>query len=217
MIIAGIASIPAREQMLEKVIDSLTFQCNVVYVTLNAYDHVPEYFSKYDNVHYEFGDNSKGDAMKFAMADSTDGVYLGCDDDLLYPRGYVQKMIEGVDKYNGLVSLHGRIYPIPVTDFRRWIGNYRCLGMVRSDTPVNLIGSGCCAFRTSRLKVTISDFQTRNMADLWLSKLAIEQEVPIWVLAHKRDYLQYLKPENTIWQNVKDFSVHTKILQSFLK
>jgi len=218
MTTVGIASIPSRKDMLEKVLDSLCHQVDYIYLVLNYGETEPPiYLRKYDNLSWWLADNSRGDAEKFAMAEWTHGYYLTLDDDLVVPRGYVQKMTEGVERYNGLVSLHGRTYLKPVTSFTRWAGNYRCLGRVSDDVKVNLIGSGCCAFHTDRLDVTMSDFKLPNMADLWLSKMATEQGVPMVVLAHERDYLTYLNPTETIWRNTKNFSVHTEILKSFIK
>lgn len=218
MITIGIASIPSRIEMLEKVLDSLVGQADQIFLGLNYGDAAPpKYLSKYPNVCWWHNSSNLGDKEKFAMINSTDGVYLACDDDLLYPIGYVQKMVDGVNEYNGLVSLHGRTYLKPIKDFRQWAGNYRCLNTVSEDVKVNLIGTGCCAFHMDRLRVLISDFKTMNMADLWLSKLATEQGVPMMVLAHQRSYLIYLNPKETIWNQTKDFSEHTRILQSFIK
>jgi len=55
------------------------------------------------------------------------------------------------------------------------------------------------------------------MADCYLSRQASLQGIPMVVLAHKSDYLRYLSPKTTIWQQTRDYSLHTKILQSYIK
>ena len=217
-IIAGMATIPSRESTLERVLDSLTGQVDELFLALNyEKEEAPKFLSKYPNVFWWHNDRNKGDAEKFAMAHTTDRIFLACDDDLIYPQGYADKMIEGIERYNGLVSLHGRTYLSPVIDFRKWAGNYRCLSKVSEDVHVNIVGSGVCAFNTNRLKISLSMFHYRNMADVFISREASRQGVPMIVLKHDGDYLKYLSPKETIWNTSKDFSHQTFILQSYIK
>jgi len=218
MITVGIASIPSRISSLERVLDSIVEQVDQVFVGLNyGLEEKPNYLNKYANVFYSFRDNSNGDAEKFRYADRVEGYFIGWDDDLVMPDGCAAYLVTGTNKYRGLVSLHGRTYPHPSQDFRQWTGNYRCLNTVKEDVQVDLIGSGCCCFHTDQLGVMLRDFKTKNMADLWLSKLATEQGVPMMVLKHAKDYLEYITPSTTIWRDTKNFSEHTRILQSFIK
>lgn len=219
MISCGIASIPIRVNCLKRTLDSIRTQVDLVFVTLNGYEYAPPYLEFMDNVSYTFSDNSLGDAMKFQMASHCSGYYLALDDDLEAEIGYVDKLIAGVEKYNGLISLHGKLYPAPVISYKQWHGNYRCLDEVKEDVQVNLIGSGCCAFKTSRLNVNLAEFKLPNMSDVWLSKIATEQNVPMVVLAHpKGEYLNYQHPPgSTIWQDTHDYSHHVEIMNKFIK
>jgi hypothetical protein len=217
-VIGGMATIPSRQSTLERVLDSLTGQLDELFLALN-YGNVeaPKFLDRYPNVFWWHNDRNKGDSEKFAMAHIRDSIFLGCDDDLIYPEGYADKMKAGVEQYNGLISLHGRTYLSPVTDFRKWAGNYRCLGTVSEDVKVNMIGSGVCAFNTNRLRISLSDFHYKNMSDVFISREASRQGVPMVVLAHKSNYLGYTFPKETIWNQSKDFSHQTFILQSYIK
>ena len=220
MISLGMATIPARKRELEFVLDSLVGQVDEVFLALNYGDEPrPNYLDNYPNVYWWVNGTNLGDAEKFAMAIAVEGCYIGWDDDLIMGNsGIVKRLIDGVDKYNGLVSFHGKKYLPPVTDYRKWAGNYRCLGRVEEDVKVNLIGTGCCAFHTARLKVSFSDFKIKNMADVWLSKIAHEQGVPMIVLAHDPRDLHYTNPEGgTIWSQTKEYSEHIKIMREFIK
>jgi hypothetical protein len=218
MITIGIASIPSREKGLELVLDSLTNQADRIYVSLNGYDTVPDYFEKYSNVCHIITDNSLGDAMKFHWASMVDGYYLTCDDDLIYPPDYCCKMINGVNYYDCIVSLHGRQYASPVTDFMKWIGSYPCLKKVTSDISVNIIGDGCCAFHTNDVRVDMESFKRPNMSNIFFSKIATEQNVPMIVLEHEADYLTYIKPpkRSTIWERTKDYNYHLEVMNTFI-
>ena len=213
----GIASIYGRQSSLEKVLDSLTNQADLICVYLNGYEGFPSYIRKYSNVSFTSSDENLGAEMKFQSAPFADGYFFGCDDDLVYPDGYIAYMKTGVDKYNGLVSLHGKKYLSPITDFRNYAGNYRCLNTVSEDVHVNIIGSGCCAFHTDRLKIIMDDFKKKNMADLYLSKQATEQGVPMIVLEHPINYLTYLPQKETIWRSITNFEERTEVLKSFIK
>ena len=110
-------------------------------------------------------DNSKGDAGKFYFADKLKGYILTCDDDLIYPPDYVDKMIEGVKKYRCACTLHGRDYSRPVIGFQQAFIGYPCLGDVLNDVKVDVGGDGVMCWHTDFLKVKFSDFKQKNMSN----------------------------------------------------
>jgi hypothetical protein len=213
----GIASLASRESSLQKVIESLHTQADNIFIVLNGYTECPKFLWDYPNVMATIGDNVHGANAKFTMAEHCTGYYFSCDDDLIYPDGYVAYLKAGVDKYDALVSLHGKKYLRPVTDFRNWAGNYRCLNTVSEDVQVDVVGSGVCAFHTDRLKIRMDAFKKKNMSDLYLSKQAKEQEVSMVVLKHTKDYLTYLPQKDTIWRSIDNFQERTEVLKSFVK
>jgi len=209
-----IASVPDREHMLGEVVASIRPQVDSVFVALNNYDHVPPFLSEGE---YVMLDNSRSDGAKFYDAEHREGYVFTLDDDLAVPPGYVLLLKNKVDQYGSVVSLHGKIYPRPVTHFRRTSAVYRCLNTVASDVKVDLIGTGCMAYHTDIIKVKYNDFPIGGMADVWFSKVARHQGVDMYVIAHKRGYLRYLYPTNTIWQNMGQATKQTEVLKSFLK
>jgi hypothetical protein len=215
----GIASVPARRDQLKKVVESFEKQADRIVIALNNYTEIPQELSKFSNVECYLTDNSLKDSAKFLRVSECNGWYISWDDDILPPSDVVGVLIAGATKYNGLVSFHGRKYLSPVTNFKRWAGNYRCLGSVSEDVRVNLIGSGCACFNTERLRLHILDFKTHGKADVWLSKTASEQGVPLFVLAHSIGYIKYLgAPKGTtIWETTHDYSEHVRIMQTFIK
>ncbi len=217
MVTALIASIPDREKALEKTVESLRHQVDQVCVTLNDYDHVPEFLFDCKTI---ILDNSMGDAGKFYFAEKCEGYLLTCDDDLIYPSGYVDKMIKGLEKHPGcVVTLHGRVYSRPVVGFQQAFRGYPCLGDVMVDVPVDVGGDGCACWNSDTLKVRFSDFLQKNMSQLYFSKLCKEQNVPIICLAHREGYLKYMPPKETIWdQSFREgFVKQTALLKTFLE
>jgi hypothetical protein len=55
------------------------------------------------------------------------------------------------------------------------------------------------------------------MSDLYLSKIATEQGVPMVVLKHDINYLSYLPQIDTIWRSITNFDERTEVLKSFVK
>lgn len=215
--IAGMATIPARERTLSQVINTIIGQVDILYVVLNGYKDIPEYLLNNSKINAIISDNYKGDAMKFIKADIPNVVYFSLDDDLLYPNDYVGSMISGLNRHGGIVSLHGRNYPRPVTSFKKMLVNYRCLGTVTEDVRVDLGGTGCMAFNTNEFNIDVNYFGHANMADVYVSKLAHERSIPITVLQHRIGYLKHIDNKYTIWDNTRDCSIQTHILKSFLK
>jgi hypothetical protein len=217
-----IASIPERESLLQMTVESLRGQCDNIYVALNDYDHIPEFLKGYHTIILS---NDKGDAAKHYWSGFLKGFVLTCDDDLVYPSGYVKRMVAAVKKYKCACTLHGRNYPETngdterITNFQRDFIGYPCLGTVLLDVKVDIGGDGVMCYHTDFLKVKYSDFLQKNMSQLYFSKLCKEQGVPIMCLSHVEGYLKYLYPADTIWDqsNREGFVKQTALLKEFLK
>jgi hypothetical protein len=218
-ITVGIASVPARKENLLKTLASLAEQADRIVVALNNYTEVPQELSKFPNVEPYLTDNSLADGYKFLLAGITDGVYLSCDDDLLYPTGYVQGCIEAIEKYHCIITYHGKRFDGQITGYHRsFTTNVRCLGSLDRDVEVHVGGSGVMAWHTKDFKFSINDVKSPFMADLWVSKKAHETGVKIMAIAHKSDYFQYLgTADATIWSKRRGNQEETALLKSFLR
>lgn len=217
MLIVQIATLPDREVMLWQTVQSLYNQVDEIYVMLNGHTDIPKIPDACDKIRYVKLRNERMDGAKFYDAEYREGYVFTVDDDLAMPEGYVSLLKSKVDKYQGACSLHGKIYPRPPVDFRRTKTVYRCLGTVNSDIRIDLIGTGCMAYHTDLIKVKYDDFPIGGLADVWYSKLAWEQRVPMWVIAHNTGYLTYLNPTNTIWQNMGKATKQTELIKTFIK
>jgi hypothetical protein len=219
MVTCHIASLPERELSLQKTIFSVYNQVDKIYVALNGHPSIPRWLDSMPKVSYEVLDNSLGDSARYLHVNDDKGLCFILDDDLSVCPTYCAYLAQGVKRYDGVVSLHGRKYFAPVRSFKQWAGNYRCLGTVSEDVKVTVIGDGCCAFDNERLKVHISDFKMRNMANLFLSKIATQQGIPMMVLKHGADWLEYTPPKDnkTIWRTTSNYDYQTELLKSFIK
>ena len=189
----GIASMPGREQGLGVVLRSLAPQADEIFVYLNGMEAVPDSVPTHDHIHFMTGPDL-GDRGKFQFLDGHEGYYLTCDDDIAYPPFYVDRMIDGIEKYGrkALVGWHGSVFAPQFSDYydaksRRVIAYYSTRA---EDIPVHLLGTGIAGFHTSTLPLVMSDFRYPNMADVWLALKAQELKVPMVVLAHQRGWAE---------------------------
>lgn len=220
MITVGIATLKERELSFMRTIKSIYPQVDKIIAVLNNYERIPIWLASYPKVEYHLCKNNLGAAGKFLAVSQCEGYYFSIDDDLVYPPDYCEYMIDGINKYKCIVSLHGRVYPIPVVDFLKWIKAYRCLNEVKEDVLVNLGGTGVMAFDTSQFKLKVGTlFHPINMVDCHVAREAWEQKIPIMVLKHSKDYLKYTPPpeRSTIWHMSPNKSKQTGVLKSFLK
>lgn len=184
-----------RDTCLFKTIDSIYNQADVINVALNSHKEVPDKLKNDSKINCFITDNSIGDGFKFYKLSESDGYFFTVDDDLIYPKGYADYLIEKFEHYGAkfIVTLHGRTflkYPVQ-SYYRSQHNNYRCLGTVLNDVVVHFGGTGVMMFHTNLLKFSYKDILHPNMADIWLAKFANEKSVKIVCLAHQEKYLGY--------------------------
>jgi len=200
---------------LEKTVNSLLPQVNFLFVALNGHKEVPKFLCNKPRISYALLDNKMADCAKFHSIDERVGYIFTCDDDIIYPHTYCQDMIDGINKYKCIVSLHGKQYPRPIKSFYNIEKNYRCLGNVPKGGYVDVGGSGVMAWHTDFFKLRHDDCKTPNMADICVSRIAKEQGVKIMVLPHTENYLQHIRYKDNLFvrEHKKGFSEQTRMLK----
>jgi hypothetical protein len=132
----------------------------------------------------------RGDQAKFAACEEApeDVIFIGVDDDLIYPPDYVQRIVAGIARDpDAIVSFHGWRMNEQGDAYAE---NFRCLENVWDDEPVHVAGTGVSAFRLSTIRPQQDWFESIN-ADVWLSLRAEERGIPRVVLAHRAYWLGY--------------------------
>jgi hypothetical protein len=218
MVTVQIASIPDREESLKRTIESICNQADFIQVALNGYKSIPLWLNNEPKILTVMMDNVRGDANKFYNIEDRSGYLFTADDDIEYPLNYCADMIDAIDRYKCIVTLHGRNYPRPFENYYKMKDVYRCLGNVPKGGRVDVGGTGVMAWHSDRLKVKYSDFKSANMADIWMAKIASEQGVPIMVVPHTELYLKHTRHSTCIF-NEQHRLKHVKqeeILKSFL-
>ena len=214
---ASVASIPSRERLLEKTVASLLPQVTQLNVYLNGYDVVPpflhdEKIAVAQSQHY--GD--LGDAGKFWWCEEVSGFHLTCDDDLIYPADYVDKMLLYLEFYGrrAAISAHGSRLLDPIKSYYASRQVFACLGSVAQEEAVHVLGTGAMAYHTSTIKLTRDMFKLPNMADVWVALAGQEQKVPFVCVPHEKGWIQYMRPPTTIYSAHKNVDAEqTRLVQ----
>lgn len=209
-----------RIESLEKTIASIYNQCDYINVALNDnHENIPSFL--YDTkINLFLTDNSLGDAFKFlGLENCEDGYFLTIDDDLVYPSDYVQYMISKSKEYGDskVITLHGRNFGnFPIGSYYRSAKErYSCLNTVKHDVKVQFGGTGVMCFNTNLFRIPINYFKYPNMADVWIGKYCIQNNIEIICAKHSEGYIKYLYQKETIFDtHSKRDELQTRVVNS---
>ncbi len=139
-----------------------------------------------------------------------EGYVLTADDDLAYPRDYVETLLAGVERYRrrAVVGIHGAVLPLgkPVRTWGEYLGRrrvHRFEAGLAVDLPVHYVGTGTAGYHTDTIRVDWRALDHRRMADLHLAVLAQERGVPMVCLARPDGWLRDgdAATETAIWSD----------------
>ncbi|MGZ2468989.1 FkbM family methyltransferase [Sinorhizobium medicae] len=207
-IIAKLATFPPRAENLEKVIHCLLPQVDEIHIYLNEYEDVPT-FLKRDKIKTFLGHEHSGDIKDNGKLYDIDAYgdcfILLCDDDILYPSDYAQKMKEATIRYGftSVVGVHGTTYQDPAQSYikDRSVIHFKDAS---DDTLVDQLGSGTVAFHTSMRPIRWEDIETPGMLDLWLARASAQKGFASLVVRRPKGWLKPLpQVGHTIFNAVK--------------
>lgn len=202
-IVVNVASYKRTESLI-RTLESIINQCDEINVALNDHymEEIPD-FLHHKKINLFFTDNSIGDAFKFLNLEKVDGYYFSIDDDLIYPPTYVSDTIKRCKEFNNkkVITYHGRNFSsFPISSYYRSASErYACLTKVKNDVKVQFGGTGVMCFHTSLIKIPIDYFKNANMADVWIGKYCIENNIEIICLKHDEGYIKYIPQKSTIY------------------
>lgn len=222
-VIAGMASIKSRAHILKKTIQSIINQVDHIHVYLNDYDSVPQFLQNNYKITFYLGKiyKDRGDTGKyFAINKVEDGYFFSCDDDLLYPKDYVEKTVAFLKSHNDRViaTYHGAILKQgKLSNYYRDRKQIHYSHFQRESMEVNIGGTGVMAFHVDTFKPDITQFTYPNMSDIWVSIQAQEKRIPILCAPRSLDWIRAEKlPESeTIYGSKKNHDMQTNILNEW--
>lgn len=189
MISACLATIPDRISTLERTIDSLYDQVDRICVWLNGFDEKPAILSR-PKITFGVGPDL-GDLGKFWWVPYADGIYLSCDDDIIYPPDYARRMCEKLEEKPGAIwGVLGSRFRLPIKSY--YEDRTPKIGL-RAGLPrpvqVHVLGTGTTAFDTRHVRPDVRAFTTPNMADAWLAVWATQSGVPMWCIDRRAGWM----------------------------
>jgi hypothetical protein len=171
------ASVFGNEAALVEAVRSLRSQVDALYLYLNRYEALPPALEGDPGIVATLDPDgtSLGDAGKFAGLRSCgdEDLYLTCDDDIVYPPDYAERMTEALAAWGGraAVGVHGILMLQPFASYydpaARVVFHFEQAQDV--GRAAHVLGTGTVAFHASRVRPPLSVFESPNMADVWFA------------------------------------------------
>ena len=159
-------------------------------------------------------DRDLADIGKLRMAGRVgEGYVLTADDDLAYPRDYVETLLAGIERYRrrAIVGIHGVTFPLgaPVAGWQEYLDRRRVHPFRRGlavDLPAHMLGTGTAGYHADTIRVDWTAFDHLKMVDLHLAVLAQRRALPLVCLARPEGWLTEpaAGDDGGIWSQVVD-------------
>lgn len=144
------------------------------------------------------GDNAKGSNEKLKYIHKGSGKYIALvDDDLILSPNHFEYLIQGCEKYDAYVSLHGAVLAQrPLRSYYRDRMVLRGLGNVLFDSEVDIASNCGSLFKRSHfpqdmLKEMYERSPDESMDDIWMAFLCKRMGVKRYVLSHQEGYMKH--------------------------
>lgn len=188
-LVAGMATMKGREAYAKIAKKSLE-DCGV---EVNVYNN--------DVMPVDYTDNAK---FYFLQEYKEPVIYFSVDDDIFYTSEYVKLMVNNINRYNCILTIHGRKIIGKGRNYYKGHKSYRCLGKEEETTYIDVPGTGVTVFNTEYFNPTeIYRSEYKRMSDLVFGLEAAKSDKKILHLKHDRGLVRDLKvPKNlTIYYN----------------
>ncbi len=202
-ITASLVTIPSRVKTLEKVINSIIEQVDILRVYLNNFETIPpclknEKITICNSKEYgEIADNGK-----YFNAETLVGFHFTIDDDIIYPSNYVEKLKSALIRYSfkPVIGLHG----IRIKDsFKRYYDEVSreilsFTSKLEEDRYVHILGTGTVAYHTSSVHFNLDNIENTHMIDIYFGKYCQFNSIPMICIAREENWLLEIEtPEET--------------------
>lgn len=192
-VIGSMATFPARRRQLKKAVASIIGQVDRLHVYLNNYQSIPDFLQQDRVVAHlpRLGDLQE--LGKFYGAQGEHGFIFLLDDDIVYPKDYVLKMVFEIESHRrkAVVGVHGITFSRTdpsvirnrdVCDFRRG-----CLG-----GRVDALGTGTLAYHSDSMRFEPTDARSLGMADVYFASRCVEKQIAMFSVPRRRGWLRGL-------------------------
>ena len=175
-VVVGMATYGERTESVKLAMDSLKDQVDEI----RLYDNEKHKDNLTDNGKFRYLEDYKEPVY-----------YLSCDDDIIYPKDYVETCIEAIEEHQCIISFHGRILRGAGLDYYTKHTALSCLQSFVQTKEIDVCGTGVTAFRTDMFNgKDLYKAKDKCMSDLVFSLEATKQDVKIMHIGHYHGWLQ---------------------------
>jgi hypothetical protein len=172
------ATFPGREGVLAVALDSLRNQTRP-----------PDAVHLYHNgKRPDLTDNGKF----YGLREETDPCYyLTCDDDIIYPPDYIERMVAAIRRHGGVVTHYGRILRGEASNYyHRDCFVHRLIERTKTQR-LDIPGTGVSGWFTGDFNFERIIYETpHKMTDCHLGMVCAEYGIPITGLPHAANYIR---------------------------
>lgn len=192
MISANFATHKARRDVIDRAVNSIKDQVDVVRVYYNDYNPPKRDWEQYTG-------KDITDKGKFAHIKQGEIVFT-CDDDLLYPCDYVSKTLQRFYEHEKkIVTYHGRKLRGKGLNYYRGHQSFHFMHTTLHDEIVDVPGTGVMAFDTREFMPDILKYDQDKMVDLLFALEARKKRKKIVCLRHVRGWIKTLTDKESIY------------------
>lgn len=201
------ATFPPRLQGMLQVVTAMLPQCDRLCLYMNGYTQPPPGLPVSDKLEIVLAGPGQprpdlGSQGKLWWLGKYSGYYLTVDDDMVYPAGYVRRMVEAVQHYEdkAIVCAHGSIYKVQADGTPVLQGGFlqdqRILFAfdqeVRADRVVHGPGNACMACNPEALGMTAADVIQGPLHS------GDDPDIAVWAQRHGTPIIRVATPQRWI-------------------
>jgi len=224
MVVGGMATMPSRLDTLWQAINSILPQLDRLYLFFDRFEKPP--IIRHPKIvclnSQTFGDHRANGKFLGLLMSNRDPYYFSLDDDILYPKDYVQRMV-GYLQENGdrvAVGVHGSILK---AGFNRYLTDrntaHRSMKTEEAQS-VDVLGTCTTAFRTRTISFDVRQWKQRNMVDLMFAHECKRHRIERRLIPRDEKWIQCLaenQADSIFLALNQDDRVQTKLARALLQ
>jgi hypothetical protein len=219
------ATMPTRAETLKDMFYSILPQVDLFYIFLDNFEDVPTFLAHESKVVISRS-QEKGNfhaAGRFLALEALEipSVALIVDDDIRYPENYVSTMVENLAVAHGeaIVGVLGRSFRSPYRSYVADAVNYHFAQALTTQTVVDEVGVGTCAFLTEVMNVNVRKWTCVDANDIQLAIEGEKRGLPRICVQRPDGWLRPYstnQPDSLSVKTLADHSRHSALMRSLI-
>lgn len=211
---------PSRLDTFPAAFTSIVAQVDRLYLYLDGHSEVPDVAKNHPRVTAHFAEgfsglHAKGKFLPLLL-EEPDFLYIGVDDDIIYPPSYVAELRAGLGACArpAVVGLHGAKLTSPFVSYSQSQKVYCFDQRLICRKEVDVLGTGTVMFDTAALWFDVRTWRDVDMLDLNLAIEAKSAGLPLICLKRRRGFMRALavrQPDSLFAALLRDDTRQTKL------